>query len=96
MRPCQNSRATKKELRLRLKRIAIVGAGGMAREVKALIAEINRVERGWEFAGYVVSDLTLLGSHDSREEVVGDFEKAALLTQGQTSLGASLWDEGCS
>jgi sugar O-acyltransferase (sialic acid O-acetyltransferase NeuD family) len=57
-----------------LKQIIIVGAGGMAREVKALIREINRVAPEWEFAGYIVSDMTKLGDRDSREEVVGDYE----------------------
>jgi sugar O-acyltransferase (sialic acid O-acetyltransferase NeuD family) len=57
-----------------VKRIVIVGAGGMAREVKALIREINRIVPMWEFAGYVVTDLTKLTDIDSREEVVGDYE----------------------
>ena len=50
-----------------------MGAGGMAREVKALIREINRIAPVWEFAGYAVSDLTRLSSRDSRDEVVGDY-----------------------
>jgi sugar O-acyltransferase (sialic acid O-acetyltransferase NeuD family) len=45
----------------------------MAREVKALIREINRIAPKWEFAGYVVTDMTKLGGLDSREEVVGDY-----------------------
>jgi sugar O-acyltransferase (sialic acid O-acetyltransferase NeuD family) len=57
-----------------VKRIVIVGAGGMAREVKALINEINRLKPVWEFAGYVVTDMSLLADRDSREEVVGDYE----------------------
>jgi sugar O-acyltransferase (sialic acid O-acetyltransferase NeuD family) len=57
-----------------LKKIVIVGAGGMAREVRALIREINRVAPEWEFAGYVVSDTTKLSDRDSRGEVVGDYE----------------------
>jgi sugar O-acyltransferase (sialic acid O-acetyltransferase NeuD family) len=57
-----------------LKRIVIVGAGGMAREVKALIHAINRVTPEWDFVGYVVSDITQLGDRDSRDEVVGDYE----------------------
>ncbi len=57
-----------------MKRIVIVGAGGMAREVKALIREINRLKPVWEFAGYVVTDASVLSDRDSREEVVGDYE----------------------
>ena len=57
-----------------MKRIVIIGAGGMAREVKALISEINRVAPTWEFAGYVVTDMTKLADRDSRDEVVGDYE----------------------
>ena len=56
-----------------MKRIVIVGAGGMAREVKALIREMNRVAPKWEFAGYVVTDMTKLTDRDSRDEVVGDY-----------------------
>jgi hypothetical protein len=57
-----------------VKRIVIVGAGGMAREVRAMIREINRVVPVWEFAGYVVTNKNVLGDRDSREEVVGDYK----------------------
>jgi sugar O-acyltransferase (sialic acid O-acetyltransferase NeuD family) len=57
-----------------MKRIVIIGAGGMAREVKAMIREINRLTPIWEFAGYVVTDRSVLSDRDSREEVVGDCE----------------------
>ncbi len=55
-----------------LKRIAVVGAGGFAREVAWLIREINRVTPTYSFVGYLVSDLARLGSHDSVDEVRGD------------------------
>lgn len=45
----------------------------MAREVKALIREINRITPTWEFAGYVVTNPSDLGERDSREEVMGDY-----------------------
>jgi sugar O-acyltransferase (sialic acid O-acetyltransferase NeuD family) len=48
-------------------RIAVIGAGGFAREVKWLIGEV-----GHEFAGFFVSDLADLGEHDSHAEVAGD------------------------
>jgi sugar O-acyltransferase (sialic acid O-acetyltransferase NeuD family) len=51
------------------KRIVIIGAGGFAREVAWLVREIG----GWEFAGFVVSDLSKVGAHDSREQILGDF-----------------------
>ena len=54
------------------KRIIVVGAGGFAREVRWLLEEIDAVDPTFEFVGYVVSDLKLLGAHDSRDEVVGD------------------------
>jgi sugar O-acyltransferase (sialic acid O-acetyltransferase NeuD family) len=54
---------------LRRRRIAVIGAGGFAREVKWLISEIGAP---FEFVGYVVSDLSQLGDHDSRDEVLGD------------------------
>jgi sugar O-acyltransferase (sialic acid O-acetyltransferase NeuD family) len=57
-----------------VKRVVIVGAGGMAREVKALIREINRMAPTWEFVGYVVTDMTKLTDRDSRDEVVGDYD----------------------
>jgi sugar O-acyltransferase (sialic acid O-acetyltransferase NeuD family) len=56
------------------KKIVVVGAGGFAREVKWLIGEINAVTPTFEFSGYVVSDLSKLGEHDSRDEVLGDID----------------------
>ena len=55
------------------KRIAIIGAGGFAREVSWLIRDINHSRKSFEFVGYVVSDLSKLGEHDSREQVLGDY-----------------------
>lgn len=54
-------------------RIAVVGAGGLAREVAWLLRDINRVSETYEFVGYLVSDTTKLGPHDSAGEVLGDF-----------------------
>ena len=66
-------------------RIAVIGAGGMAREVASTIAWMNRVEQRFEFVGYVVSDLSRLGDRDSRDEVVGDFD---WLDQHRSSVDA--------
>ena len=54
-------------------RIAIVGAGGMAREIASAIQWINRSRQEFEFKGYVVSDLSRLGPNDSHHQIVGDF-----------------------
>ena len=58
---------------MRRKRIAIVGAGGFAREVAWLVRDINACRDSYEFLGYIVSDLSRLGEHDSRDEVLGDY-----------------------
>jgi sugar O-acyltransferase (sialic acid O-acetyltransferase NeuD family) len=55
-------------------RIAIIGAGGMAREIAATLRAINQIKPRYDFAGYVVSDLSRLGERDSREEVLGDID----------------------
>lgn len=54
-------------------RIAVVGAGGFAREVKWLIGEVGR-EAGLEFAGFIVSDPSQLSDRDSRDEVLGGLD----------------------
>jgi sugar O-acyltransferase (sialic acid O-acetyltransferase NeuD family) len=54
------------------KRIAILGAGGQAREVEWLIREINRHHPTYEFLGYIVADVTGLGEHDSARGLLGD------------------------
>jgi sugar O-acyltransferase (sialic acid O-acetyltransferase NeuD family) len=54
------------------KRIAVIGAGGFARETAWLIEQINEEQMQMEFAGYVVSDLSRLTERDSREQVIGD------------------------
>jgi sugar O-acyltransferase (sialic acid O-acetyltransferase NeuD family) len=50
--------------------IVVIGAGGFAREVHWLIDEINGVSTQYRFLGYVVSDVSRLGEHDS--PVLGD------------------------
>lgn len=59
---------------MKLKRLAIMGSGGLAREVEWLVRDLNRVTPTWEFVGYVVSDLSRLGEYDSKELVRGDYE----------------------
>lgn len=68
-----------------MKTIVIIGAGGFAREVRWLIDEINSAAPAWDFRGFVVSDLSKLGEHDSREHVRGDL---AWLQEHRTSIDA--------
>jgi len=56
-----------------MKKIAIIGAGGLAREVKFLIEQINAINEKFQFAGYIVSDLEQVGPYDSKQEIIGDF-----------------------
>jgi sugar O-acyltransferase (sialic acid O-acetyltransferase NeuD family) len=56
-----------------VRKLVIVGAGGFAREVAWLVRDINRVEHQYEFMGYVVSDLSRVGEHDSKQEILGDY-----------------------
>jgi sugar O-acyltransferase (sialic acid O-acetyltransferase NeuD family) len=61
--------------RLVHKRLVIVGAGGFAREVRWLAQEITAARgpaEGYDFVGYVVSDPSAAGPHDSRPETLGD------------------------
>lgn len=54
------------------KRIAILGAGGQAREVEWLIRDINRKCPTYEFLGYVVGSVSDLSDKDTREGLLGD------------------------
>lgn len=58
-----------------MRRIAIIGAGGFARELRWLLSEIatdpKRQSEAFEVAGFLVSDRGKLGPHDS--EVLGDY-----------------------
>ena len=56
-------------------RIVIVGAGGNAREIAAIVRDITDAGQGdFEFVGYVVSDLECIGPHDSIDRLLGDFD----------------------
>lgn len=55
-------------------RIAIVGAGGFAREVAWLIRDINAQTPRFDLKGFLVSDVGKLGTGDSQDQVVGDFD----------------------
>lgn len=53
-------------------RLVILGAAGQARDTAWLVDEINRRSPSYELLGFVVSDLSRLGSNDSRDRVLGD------------------------
>lgn len=58
------------------RKLVIVGAGGFAREVKWLAADItasSTTDESYEFVGYVVSDLGNTSPYDSTDEILGDF-----------------------
>lgn len=57
-----------------MKKIAVIGAGGFAREVEFLIRDINATDGGWSFVGFLVSDTSLLRDTDSRDRVLGDLD----------------------
>lgn len=60
-----------------MRSIVIVGAGGLAREVRAGIADINRHRPQFRFAGYAVSDRTQMGKYASRDAPIDDFDSLA-------------------
>jgi len=55
-----------------MKKLAILGAGGFAREVEYLVRELNQVRPEYDFLGFLVSDVSLLRETDSRSQVLGD------------------------
>lgn len=56
---------------MKKRKLIIVGAGGFAREVRWLAADITAAgPEGYEFVGYVASTTS---EHDSTAEIVGDF-----------------------
>ena len=62
-------------MRSRLFRIAVIGAGGAAREIRWLIDDINSIEPTYEFAGYFVSDPEYPGEYDDQENTVGSIDE---------------------
>ena len=79
-----------------MQRIAIIGAGGFAREVEWLIRDLNQVSPQFEFAGYLISDLSRLRETDCTEKLLGDFnwldgaDKVDALVFGIASPGVKL------
>jgi sugar O-acyltransferase (sialic acid O-acetyltransferase NeuD family) len=61
------------------KKVAIIGAGGCAREVKWTLEDgivigprVSTVSH--QFVGYLVSDWSKSGAYDSKEAIIGDFQ----------------------
>ena len=73
----------------KLKNIVIIGAGGMAREVRWLIEDINREKKVFHFLGYIVSDLKKVGKLDSKDSILGDYSwfKVNGLSQINVAIG---------
>ena len=57
---------------MKTKRVAILGAGGQAREIAWLIRDINRERLVYEMLGYLVPNLSSLGEYDSQTGLLGD------------------------
>lgn len=58
-----------------MRKIAIIGAGGLAREVRWLLEEINSDHSRYEFVGYLVSDLAKISPRtDNTEALLGDLD----------------------
>ena len=58
------------------RKLVIIGAGGFARELKWLAAEItadSHTAGSYEFVGYLVSDTASTSPYDSSDEILGDF-----------------------
>lgn len=56
-----------------MKKIAIVGAGGLGREIYCMIQAINRVEPTWEFIGFF-DDSKPMGSYNEYGEFLGNVD----------------------
>jgi len=63
-------RSSSETVAKRPSRIAVIGAGGNAREIRWLIDDINSIEPSYEFAGYIVSDPGSPGKYDDRDNIV--------------------------
>jgi sugar O-acyltransferase (sialic acid O-acetyltransferase NeuD family) len=63
-------RSSSETVAKRPSRIAVIGAGGNAREIRWLIDDINSIEPSYEFAGYIVSDPGSPGEYDDRDNIV--------------------------
>jgi sugar O-acyltransferase (sialic acid O-acetyltransferase NeuD family) len=60
---------------MKARRIVVIGAGGLAREFRWLAESIRDTSGDpcFRFVGYVLTDVSKAGPHDSRDEIVGDY-----------------------
>lgn len=68
-------------------RVAVLGAGGCAREVAWTIRE---ADGHFRFCGYIVTDLDRLGPNDAAKEVKGDFRWLAANAGSVDGLAAGI------
>jgi sugar O-acyltransferase (sialic acid O-acetyltransferase NeuD family) len=66
-------------------RLAILGAGGLAREVEWLVREVDPDRARFDFVGFVVSDLGRPGDHDSK--VLGDYGRLSQVDAVALGIG---------
>jgi sugar O-acyltransferase (sialic acid O-acetyltransferase NeuD family) len=56
------------------RKIVVIGAGGMAREIAWLLRVLDASGDPYEHLGFVVSDLSRIGPHDSHQAILGDYD----------------------
>jgi sugar O-acyltransferase (sialic acid O-acetyltransferase NeuD family) len=56
------------------RRLIILGAGGLAREMAQLAHQVNLIEKKWEFAGYIAESAADTGKMLSFGPILGDDE----------------------
>ncbi|MFZ0792693.1 MAG: hypothetical protein WAM65_02915, partial [Candidatus Korobacteraceae bacterium] len=55
-----------------MKKIAVVGAGGLAREVAWVINDLNKTRPQFDFLGFLTADLSRPSKYDSRDMILGE------------------------
>lgn len=56
-----------------MKKIIIIGAGGLAEEIRWLIDDINEKNKQYDFIGFIVSDLKKIRENNSKKMILGDY-----------------------
>lgn len=57
-----------------MKNIAVYGAGGLGREVAALIRQINKASNKWNFIGFIDDNSSLIGTSNEYGRIIGDID----------------------
>lgn len=63
-----------------LKKLVIIGAGGLARETAWLVEEINREKKQWDLIGFIDENKSLNGCNINGYSVLGDLDYLNKLT----------------